>query len=168
MARRVLGVAAAALLLGPGLRGPAALPAALRAQLDREYPGWRFADVLPALRRGLRPGERPGWVRGDFDGDGRADYAVQIVRPAAPPDSAQLLLAYLRRPPGYARRLVRAGGVHRGIYLAAGRRGQHGHDLEGDTAFVYRADAVEVVYAEQARETCLYLGGRFRCLLTGD
>jgi hypothetical protein len=143
-------------------------PRAVRAQLDRVYPGWRFADVDSSLARLFRTGERPGWVDGDFDGDGHQDYAVQIVRAAAPPDSAQLLLAFLHRPDGYSPVTVKVGGVHHGIYLGVARRGDHGYDLIGDTTFVYRSDAIEVFYGQEARETCLYREGGFTCLTTGD
>lgn len=168
---RAPAIAGVTLLLLGATAPPAprdGLPTALRAQIDREYHGWRFADVDPWLRKQLAADQRPGWVRGDFDGDGGTDYAVQIVWPAAPRDSNQLLLAYLRRPRRYLRLPVRAGSEDHAIYLGTGRRGKRVPDLDGDTDVVYRADAIELFYGQEAGEACLYLGGRFRCVAAGD
>ena len=57
------------------------LPAALRAAIAATHPGMhvlttdevRYADCAA----GLAPG--PAWFRADFDGDGRADYAVLLL-----------------------------------------------------------------------------------------
>jgi hypothetical protein len=155
-----------------GARAPSAppiAPSAVRRAVDAAYPGWRFATLLPALRRQLAPGQRPEWISGDFDADGRLDYAVQLVRAAAPPDSAQLTVALLRRGAGgFALHVVKAGGVHDGIWLGRGARGARGRDVEADTDFVYRADAIEIGYGQEAGETCLLIGGTFRCLVTSD
>ncbi len=63
----------------PGPRPP--LPAAVREVITTHCAGWQFAPVDSARVRGWRPGDRPDWVSGDFDGDGRRDYAVQIMCP---------------------------------------------------------------------------------------
>ena len=146
------------------------LPRAVRRAVDAAYPGWRFATIIPELRRELAPGQRPEWVSGDFDGDGRRDYAVQIVWAEAPPpqDSSQLTVALLRRPRGYARHVVHATGIHDGIWLARGRRGSRNCDFEADTEFVYRTDAIEIGYGQEAGETCLFLRSAFRCLITSN
>jgi hypothetical protein len=145
------------------------LPTRVRAALDAGYPGWRFATVLPALRRGLSHGKRPEWVTGDFDGDGRRDYAVQLVRARARPDSVQLIIALLARDgASYERHVVMAGGIHHGIWLARGTRGTRNRDLDADTVLVYRTDAIEIGYGEEAGESCLYLRKRFHCFVTSD
>jgi len=165
---RPLALIVATLTAAAGLQ-PATLPRGVRAALDRAYPGWRFATIAPTLRPELAPGQRAEWVSGDFDADGRRDFAVQIVRAVAPAESAQVTVAFLRRPGGrYARYVVHAGGVHQGIFLGRGTRGSRGRDLEADTEFVYHADAVEIIYGQEAGETCLFLRGRFRCLITSD
>ena len=57
-----------------------AIPEAARAILDQRYPGWRVAGVSSEVRAaiGQRLGPTPGVISGDFDGNGRADYAIVI------------------------------------------------------------------------------------------
>jgi hypothetical protein len=167
---RLLLPLAAVSVLAAALLAPAPpLPPAVRREVDAAYPGWKFATVSPALRHLLAPGQRPEWVSGDFDGDGRRDYAVQLVRATPRADSAQLTVALLRRRgDGWARHVVSAGPVHDGVWLGRGRRGTRARDLDGDTNFVYHADAIEIGFGQEAGEACLYARGRFRCVITGD
>ena len=151
------------------------LPAAVRAQLTAAYPGWGFARLAPRLRSELvsEPGRRrsPEWVPGDFNGDRRTDYAVQIVRPGAA-DSAQLVLAFVASPGGYRRFVLQSTGEHLGLYLRTSRRGERVLDLDrnanGDSSFVLVHDAVDILSGEGTGTTCLYELGRWRCITSGD
>jgi len=63
-----------------GQQGRPVLPAPIGAILDQRYPGWHVAEVSREVRAavGQRLGTTPGVIRGDFDGNGRADYAMLI------------------------------------------------------------------------------------------
>ncbi len=51
------------------------LPASLRSYLDRNYRGWRLAgECYP------KAGDNTRVLVGDFDGNGRKDYAVKFIR----------------------------------------------------------------------------------------
>jgi hypothetical protein len=151
------------------------LPAAVRAQLSATYPGWRFAKLHPEVHKEFdgEPGERTSaaWVAGDYNGDRRTDYAVQIVRPG-PADSTQLVLVFIAGRNSYQRFLLQAGGEHLGIYLRTARRGEHVLDLDkdanGDSSFVLSNDAVDIIFKGEAGITCLYEAGRWRCVISGD
>ena len=57
------------------------LPPDIKTYLDKKYPAWKFLPV-PAADVACRDAEtklHPSLVRGDFNGDGIADFAVQIV-----------------------------------------------------------------------------------------
>src|SRR5215213_1653338 len=57
------------------------LPIAVRIRLDKRFPGWRFANVGDEIRRALKeyaPGAQPEFARGDFDGNGKVDFALLI------------------------------------------------------------------------------------------
>ena len=152
-----------------------ALPAAVRMQLSAAYPGWRFARVGPVGQSDLAAesgrGRSAEWVSGDYNGDRRTDFAVQIVR-QGPADSAQLVLAFLAVPGGYRRFLLTAGRVHLGLYIGTSRRGDRVFDLEknadGDSTFVLLNDAVDLLSTEGGGSTCLYESGRWRCVLSSD
>ncbi|MDQ3995442.1 MAG: hypothetical protein M3303_00310 [Gemmatimonadota bacterium] len=152
-------------------RTKGALPAPIRAQLARAYPGWRFAAVAPELRAQLASGQTPDWIAGDFDADGRRDYAVQIVRPSSR-DGAQYVLAFLRRGARYRQLVVDSFPETQGSYLALARRGERIADLEadpnGDSTFVLRSDAIHVLFGQESGGTCVYERGRFRCVVSSD
>jgi hypothetical protein len=60
----------------------AELPKAAREVVDHAWKNWRLVEVNAAGNaacvQGLN-GQSPSLVSGDFNGDGRADYALQIV-----------------------------------------------------------------------------------------
>lgn len=143
------------------------IPPEIRAHLDRHYPGWHFATVVPSLQAQLGPEERPSWISGDFDGNGYVDWTVQITRPAEPYPE-QLLLTFLAHPQGVRVYTLQSGHEHKGIYLRRGPRGAEGRDIEADTSVRYRADAIEVLYGQEAGETFLYLDGAFLSFMSGD
>ncbi len=144
------------------------LPAAIRAELNKLYPGWRFAEVGPALRP-LPRGRAVDWISGDFNGDRRPDYAVQIVRPG-PEVNSQMVLVFLARGRGYAHFTALAFLRNRETYLGRARRGERRPDLQtdpsGGSQFVLRTDAIDIIYGGQAGHTCLYEHGEFRCVIT--
>jgi hypothetical protein len=166
-------------LLGSGpteLQG--GLPAAARHVLDTSYPGWQFARVRAELARILPSGVSAAWVAGDFDGGGRQDYAVQIVAPQAPADSAQRIVLLLRHGRGYTANLVEARPRADNVYLARSPEGGKIVDLEArddspgadprSGVIVLPHDGLTILYGEEAGSTCYFAARRLRCVLTGD
>jgi hypothetical protein len=55
---------------------PTALPPKIEMYLSRNYPGWKqtstAVNCIPRFRQAV--------VSGDFDGDGRRDYAVKFIQ----------------------------------------------------------------------------------------
>ena len=151
------------------------LPSAIRAQLSAEYPGWRFAKILPALRYELvaDPTRRRSeeWVTADFNGDRRPDYAVQIVRAGAR-DSAQVVIAFLATGGRFRSSVVQVGGEHLGTILTTSTRGARVRDFDkdemGDSTFVLANDAIVLLYNEGAAATCMYERAAWRCVVSAD
>jgi hypothetical protein len=59
------------------------LPAACRKILNEKHRGWRFAKILPEIQKHLREtvssdDARGDLIAGDWNGDGRRDYAALI------------------------------------------------------------------------------------------
>ena len=148
--------------------------AELRSALDAAYPeGWRFATIDEYWRPELQTGQREDWIGGDFDGDGRSDYAAQLVvhRMGHPggTDSAQLIVALLRRRNEFERHVINVGGGPNGaVYLARIPRGERVHDYEGRNGETLERDAVHQIFAGQASVAYVYDDGRWREILTGD
>jgi hypothetical protein len=169
----------AALLVGPvSAEAQNGLPVAARHALDARCPGWRFAELAPHLARELAGGQSPAWVAADFDGDRRRDYAVQIVAPSAPPDSAQQIVALFARGNRYDPVLIMAAGLHTGVYLGREPKGGLVVDLQQyddryepsatNGGFVLKHDGLTVYYAQEASSTCYYASPGFRCVVSGD
>ena len=175
MSRRTRRVALASLALaacaGPD---PGNSRTELGAALDSVYPeGWRFASLDPDARAQLKAGESAEWIGGDFDGDGRSDYAAQVViwklGHTTTVDSAQLIVALLRRRVGFHRDVVSVGGGPSfDVYLAKIPRGERVADFEGRSAVTLESDAVHQIFAGKASVAHVYEDGHWREILTGD
>jgi len=155
---------------------PAAVPSALARALDAAYPGWRLARTTGF------PNERQ-WLRGDFDGDGRPEYAVQIVRGAqdrrVSDERRQVVLVAWRRgnrSEVFDFTIVREEPVSELTYLALARRGERVPDLDADEngTRTYRLarDGIHILYGEVAGTTCQLMPNasprRFQCRTSGD
>src|SRR6266581_741980 len=79
------------------------LPESIRATLDQEYPGWKLAPVTPQVQREFkkhRVNRSPSLVSGDFDHDGKRDYAVQIALTDIGQEE-QIIIVFLARDTAY-------------------------------------------------------------------
>src|SRR5947207_7553483 len=88
--------------------GAAKFPVELESALDHDFPGWKLAKIDSDLQRRndiSRIFAKRGFVSGDFDGDGRKDYAVMIVRSTVSGDE-QVVIAYLNAKTGLQKHLL--------------------------------------------------------------
>ena len=170
---RALASALVAALVGC-VSDPGNSPGEVRTALDAAYPeGWRFARLDDYWRAELKAGERADWIGGDFDGDGRSDYAAQVIlhRLGHPggKDSAQQIVVLLRRRNRFERHVLGVGGgPNTGIYLGRVPRGETVHDVEGRSELTLESDAVQQIFAGQASVAYVYDEGRWREFITGD
>ena len=170
-AKKALALAVLALLTGPTVfpvekAGPS-LPKDGRATLDKECPGWRFAALAAEFRGLLGPGDSPEWIQGDYDGDGKPDYAAQIICPASP-SPAQKTVALLRRAGGFERHTLESFGVGDYTFLHPIRKGEELYDFEQDRTMPSPRDAIMIVYEEKASVTHLFEKGAFHRMITAD
>jgi hypothetical protein len=168
---------AALLCAGAAAAQPAPVPRDLSSALDIAYPGWRLATTTGF------PNERQ-WVRGDFDGNGRAEYAIQIVRAAQESgvrdDQRQIVVvAWPRRGDrlqGFEFTVVRTEPVSELTHLALARRGERVPDLDADEngtrSYKLARDGIHILYGEVAGITCQLTPNvsprRFQCRTSGD
>src|SRR5690348_792104 len=76
---------------------PFILPESIRAALDQDYPGWKLAPVTAQIQKEFKMhavNHSPSWVSGDFDHDGKRDYAVQIAM-TTPGQEEQIVIVFL-------------------------------------------------------------------------
>jgi len=176
--RGVFRLVVPALLMSGAAEAQSQLPVAVRRVLEARYPGWRFAELDPDLAHGVARGRSAAWVTGDFDGDGRRDYAVQLVAPSVPSDSAQQVVGVLAGDSGYVPVVIMAAPVQTTVYLGREPKGGMVVDLERyddryepsltNGGFILGHDGFTVYYAEAAASTCYYVRPSFRCVVSGD
>jgi len=175
--RLAIGVTVALLSASTAAAQSRSVPRDLSSALDAAYPGWRVATTTGF------PNERQ-WLRGDFDGNGRADYAIQIVQAAQDrgvrDDQRQVVLvAWPRRGDrshGFEFTVVRAEPVSDLTYLALARRGERVADLDADEngtrSYKLIHDGIHILYGEVAGITCQVTPNvsprRFQCRTSGD
>jgi hypothetical protein len=164
--------AAACVAVGTAVLAQSDLPREVRAALEMTYPGWTLATASAAGAQ--------QWVNGDFDGDRRTDYAIQIVRRQGASSTPQAVVAALERGTRSSRQfqlvLVREGLANDFTSLAAARRGERVRDLDADPGgaqlYTMPRDGFHVLYAERAAETChwtpLQRDAPFQCRVSGD
>jgi hypothetical protein len=153
------------------------LPAPIRAALDASHPGWRLSSVSAEVRRFIRTQSltaNPTMIKGDFDGDGRTDYAVLLDHP----DST-----HLQGPSRANRRLgeviavLNVAGVLKIYsvrtpfppeperYLVLRKKGARGYDIETDRHFRFQHDAIGIGYFGVAQTTCFFTAEQtFECV----
>jgi hypothetical protein len=100
------------------------LPESIRATLDQEYPGWKLAPVTAQVQKEFKthkPNRFPSLVAGDFDRDGKRDYAVQIAL-TAPGQEEQIIIVFLARGSGFEENIVQSMGLDPTVYLWVSNR----------------------------------------------
>jgi hypothetical protein len=138
------------------------LPEAIRLELNHQYPGWQLYDL-----DAMQPGERkfcsipPGSgsvVHGDFNGDGRADYAVLISwkRRGA-------LVGFVTRRATFVSFAISEGDS--GAYLSITPRGTSyvttGEGAHAPRPVVLKHDAVVAYRCEADATQFIFKNGRF-------
>ena len=153
---------------------PVRLPASCRRLLHKRFPGWEYAkaakEVDEYLRERVSPDARSEIIGGDWDGDGRPDYAVlirhtEIFKARGEAIGSNLhLIAFLNREGGYRYHVLEAVGE----YLDLIKKGERGFDFETQRYFRYRNDAIFAGIFEKAGTSFVYERKRFRQVLTSD
>lgn len=78
--RALLVSSGLALAFGTACSAPRDLPAKCAAELDKAAPGWTFSEAPPdAAAWAKQRRVNPVVTRGDFDGNGAADYATLFI-----------------------------------------------------------------------------------------
>jgi len=95
------------------------LPDAVRADLNGQGGNWRLVSI-----------KQPGGVKcvsvvtGDFDGNGRPDYAVYIVAGKGPTEKRQRLILYLKNGEQYSRRTLSRQSPNNDVCLGFSEKGR--------------------------------------------
>ncbi len=157
-----------------GQAPPSQLPLAVKSALDRRFPGWEFIEVGDDIRqfisKRISTNARPELVEGDFDGNGKQDYALLIAHGKVFNDRGKAI-----RPKVHLVVFLNRRGRYKfyeldepGEYLTLGRKGADGFNFDADKKFEYTNDAIQVWIFEKAGWVYVYENGKFRYIPTAD
>lgn len=149
------------------------LPAAARLILDKKYPGWKLPKVREDIRQYFKKSDAElNLVQGDFDGNGRQDYALQIEYGVEFDSGGRAhpkihFVALIQRAGKFKLHIVDADGGGRD-FIAIWKKGEQGYSYETQSRFIFANDAVEAVFFEKAAVSYVFEKGKFRAIVTGD
>ncbi len=135
------------------------LPAGVRTRLNQTVPGWKLSSVAPQISdwfRDYRLDYQPNVVKGDFDGDGQADYAVQVLA-----HGKQVLIVMLERKNGYSAHVLAEDQPDPFVFLLRYDKGSKDFDFEKLKPFRYSADSIGLMYFDRTPLTFMYRSGHF-------
>lgn len=150
------------------------LPLPIDVLLNRYFPGWDFpevsADDCYSIRENRGPEAYAQVINGDFNDDGRLDYAVLIQQRAEANDRgvarplAVQIVAFFRKADGYRMYPVTSEG---GSCVMLMRKGGTDYDYEKQREFTYPRDAIFSGIG-MGGLSYLYEYGTFRAIITSD
>lgn len=120
-----------------------ALPAKVKSYLDQNYSGWKFSTLAETCTSGKSPAE----ISGDFDGNGKIDYAVKIKR-----GNKGYVIAFLSKGANYTPYVL---------------ENKSAIDID-DTALELIEGKIHVTNCESSSYFYIYRNGRFRTKFTSD
>lgn len=150
------------------------LPLPIKVLLNRNFPGWSFPEVSEddcyTVRENGGAEAYAQLIKGDFNDDGRVDYAVLIQQGAEADDKGAVkpliikIVAFFRKPDGYKMHQVTSEG---GSCLMLMGKGGSDYDYEAQRHFTYPRDAIFAGWG-MGGMSYLYENGRFREIITSD
>lgn len=142
---------------------PEKLPASARVMLNRRLAGWEFSEVSSEVRKFFKDnmrGASPVLISGDFDGNGRLDYASLVQR-----GSRYYLVVFLRRGADYKMYVIRNPD---GEYLSLARKGTRDYNYNQQKEITYANDAIFTGIFEKGGSSYLFKNGRFISFVSSD
>jgi hypothetical protein len=151
------------------------VPLAIKTELDKRFPDWRFPKIDPEIGRYLRehhtPDMYPEFISGDFDGNGQIDYAALIEDGTAllneegvPVEASRQLIVFLKNGKKFKFHSLDQASE----YIALIKKGERGYSYETDKKFTYKNDAIFTGFWEKGGVSLVYEKGKFRSIVTSD
>lgn len=147
------------------LAGAALLPSAVTPELDSRYPGWQLATAAPQITSWFsecRFKFAPNLVTGDFDGDGKTGYVLQIQTKGG----KQVMIAFMDRGRKFETHILATDPPGPFSYLPRMEKGSKDFDFTTLKPFRHPVDAVDLIYFEKTPLTFMYRKGVFRKMLS--
>ena len=137
-----------------------------RKNLNSKFREWTFARIPADIKKYYlreRHFEQSHLITGDWNGDGKRDYAVLLERKNKSAADANLIVAFLKRGNGYGYFSLEGSDC-----LMSVKKGSKAFDFEKQKSFRYRTDGIFSYIWEKAGVTYVWENNAFRAIATSD
>lgn len=142
------------------------LPNSCKKILDKNYQGWKLAvinkDITDYLRKNNLPSQA-NIAKGDWNGDGKFDYAALVEREKSKNADRRLMIIFVRAGSGY--KYFSFDGVD---YIQPMKKGSKDYDYETGRTFRYQTDAVFAGFWEKGGTSYIWKKNKFTAIITSD
>lgn len=151
-------------LLTPVFARSMVLPAAAQKVLDTKYRDWRMAEINKEIidfYKDKQPEESLNSIKGDWNGDGKMDYAVQLQDRKN--SEKKIIVVLIKSASGFDSYTLAAADC-----IVSVKKGSTGFDHDTNKSFRYKNDAITSLIWEKSATTYIWENRRFRGILTSD
>jgi hypothetical protein len=149
---------------------PMQLPSQITQVLDVKLPGWQWGTVSNYVRQFFQDHFKlpyPRFIIGDFDGDGRADYALKVTV-SSHQSKADIIVAFLGSDSSFTYHMLDSSSSEPEIYVSLISKGSRLHNYETSENFTMINDGIGVSYFEKAGDTFIFKDRHFLAIPTSD
>jgi hypothetical protein len=146
------------------------LPVACKKILDSKFSGWKMAEPIDAVAEYFKNEKitnAPNLTKGDWNGDGKLDYAVLIAHGSEKADDKMMptmwTIAFIKTTNGYNHYKLEGGD-----YIQTVKKGKKDFNAETQKAFTHKTDAIFSAIWEKTGTAFIWDKTKFKSVLTSD
>lgn len=140
------------------------LPEECQKILERQFRSWKFAEInsdIVEYFKQKRSFEQPNLINGDWNGDGKTDFAALLENKNNA--EKRIMVVLMKGKNGYKSFVLDAYDC-----LMSVKKGSKDYDFEARKSFRYKTDAIFSYYWEKAGTSYVWENGKFRAIATSD
>lgn len=137
------------------------LPVECKKILDKRYERWKIGKIpkdVEAYHKEVKSPFEPYLIKGDWNGDGKTDYAILIRH-----RNKNKTIAFIRQKTGY-----KFYNLEGGDYIQVFKKGEKDYDYTSDRDFMYKNDSIFVGFGECCGSSFIWRKGKFVGVVTSD
>jgi hypothetical protein len=146
------------------------LPAECKKILDSKFSGWKLAkpsDEVAAYYAKEKITNAPNLTMGDWNGDGKQDYAVLIEYGGKKAENKLIkdiwIIAFIKTANGYNQYKLEGGD-----YIQTVKKGKKDFNAETQKTFTHKTDAIFSAIWEKSGTAYIWSKTKFKTVITSD
>ncbi len=148
------------------------LPNECKKNLNKNFKGWKLSQVPKDVSKYHKEKKfpfEPNLIKGDWNGDGRIDYAVLIEQSKLKNSLGEIIgeriftVAFVRTQNGFKNFTLEGGD-----YIQVFKKGEKDYNYESGKDFIYKNDSIFVGAGECCGSSYVWKKNRFVGIVTSD